>query len=250
MSEKILFGKKIKLCDVSAASTYSKDISPIFSWMQDIELSTKPVILDIGANLGLFSLSYAAMFEKAEIHSFEPIPFIYDYLKQNLEKNPQLSHNIHVHNLGISNCNERKQLSIPIPEQHDRYRSETDIRHYSVLGRGKKKFDAEFVALDTWVEHNRLTAVDFIKIDVEGYEYPVLEGASKSLLKFKPIVKFELNELTLALSNRPANDYLKFAKNHGYEIYGQQYGYKRELLPINSDKQVKLVSDLILVPSH
>jgi FkbM family methyltransferase len=250
MPEKNLFGKKIKLCDVSAASTYSKDISPIFSWMQDIKLPKKPIVLDIGANLGLFSLSYAAMFEKAEIHCFEPIQFIYDYLKRNLESNPQLSRNVHAHNLGISNCTERKQLSIPIPQQHDRYRNETDIRHYSVLGHGEKKFDAKFVALDRWVEDFQLTSIDFIKIDVEGYEYPVLEGASKSLLAFRPIVKFELNELTLALSNRPADDYLRFAKDHGYEIYGQQYGYKRELLPINSEEQIKLISDLILFPSR
>jgi hypothetical protein len=59
---------------------------------------------------------------------------------------------------------------------------------------------------------------------------------------------FELNELTLTLSDRSENDYLRFAKDNGYDVFGLQYGFKRDLLPIKTVEQLKLVSDLILVP--
>ena len=59
--------------------------------------------IDIGANIGMFSLSYASMFKGAEIHSFEPVPFIYNYLCKNLEINPHLNHKIYPHNFGLSN---------------------------------------------------------------------------------------------------------------------------------------------------
>ena len=84
MPDKRLFGKTIRLNNVDNIDTYPEDISQMFSWMQNLELPKKPTILDVGANVGLFSLSYATMFEEAEIYSFEPVPFIFNYLNQNL----------------------------------------------------------------------------------------------------------------------------------------------------------------------
>ena len=76
----------------------------------------------------------------------------------------------------------------------------------------------------------------------------VLEGASKTLLKYRPIVMFELNEMTLALSKRTIDEYFFFAKTYGYQIFGLEYGYKSKLLKIDSQDKVNLVSDLILLP--
>lgn len=61
--------------------------------------------------------------------------------------------------------------------------------------------------------------MDFIKIDVEDYEHSVLEGATDTLRSFQPIVMFELNQMTLALSNKTADDYLRFANDHRYHIW-------------------------------
>ena len=124
----------------------------MFNWMQNIELPKNPTILDVGANIGVFSMSYASIFEGAEIHCFEPVPFIYNHLKRNLEINPNLNNNVHTHNFGMSNCVERQQLSIPVPRQHERYSKDLDIRLYSVLGQGEEKFDAQFTLIDHWVD--------------------------------------------------------------------------------------------------
>ena len=147
------------------------------------------------------------------------------------------------------NCVKQKQLSIPVAKQHDRYKKKLDIRLFSVLGQGDEKFEAQFMPVDQWIDEFQISAVDFIKIDVEGYEYLVLEGSIKTLLSLKPIVMFELNQMTLALSNRTVEDYLRFSKSCGYKVFGLEYGYKSKLLPIDSAAQVSLVSDLILFPS-
>ena len=246
--KKELFGEKIILSDLGNDDTYPEDISPMFRWMKKINFPTKPTILDIGANIGMFSLSYASLFKGAIIHSFEPVNFIYSILSGNLEINPNLSSNIQTHNFGLSNCVEKKYLSIPTPHQHLRYSDSLDIRLYSVFGKGKEKFDAKFLPLDLWIDQNPMHALDFIKIDVEGYEYLVLDGAKKTLKSFRPIVMFELNDLTLTLSKKTADEYIHFAKNIGYNVFGLQYGFKSELLEIKSVKQVDLVSDLILLP--
>ena len=249
MIEKLLFGKIIHLSDTKGVDTYPKDISPMFRWMQTLPLPTCPTILDVGANVGLFSLAYASIFKGAKIHCFEPVPFIYNFLKQNLESNPNLSGSIHPHSFGMSNCEERKQLSIPAAQQHDRYSDQSDIRLYSVLGQGEEKFDAQFITLDQWANDYQIRSLDFIKIDVEGYEYSVLQGAMDTLRSFRPILMFELNHLTLTLSKRTADEYLQLAKDLDYNVFGLEYGFKSELLKINSVTQVDLVSDLILFPS-
>jgi len=252
-NSKIVFDEVVHLVDSGTVDAYCKDISSMFTWMRDIELSEQPTILDIGANNGLFSLAYACMYKGAQVHSFEPVSFIFDELTKNVHMNPHLSADIHVHNFGLSNRTETLKLSIPAPEQHERYRrcnqkAALDTRLFSVLGKGEKKYDAKFVTLDNWIGEQKISAVDFIKIDVEGYEYPVLEGALNTLRSFRPVVMFELNELTLTLSDRSEDEYLRFAKDNEYSVFGLQYGFKRDLLPIKTVEQLKLVSDLILVP--
>ena len=251
---KIVFDEVIHLVDSGNVDAYCKNISSMFDWMRDIELPEQPTILDIGANNGLFSLAYASMYNGAQVHSFEPVSFIFDELTKNLHMNPHISAGVHAHNFGLSNRTETLKLSIPAPEQHERYRrtnhkSRLDTRLFSVLGKGEKKYDGQFIPLDVWVDKQKITAVDFIKIDVEGYEYPVLEGALNTLSLFRPVVMFELNELTLTLSDRSENEYLRFAKDNEYDVFGLQYGFKRDLLPVNTVEQLKLVSDLILVPA-
>ena len=59
---------------------------------------------------------------------------------------------------------------------------------------------------------------------------------------------FELNDLTLTLSKKTADEYIRFAKDIGYNVFGLQYGFKSELLEIKSAEQVDLISDLILQP--
>ena len=250
---KIVFDEVIHLVDSGTVDAYCKNISSVFNWMQGIELPEQPTILDIGANNGLFSLAYASMYKGAQVHSFEPVSFIFDELIKNLHMNPHLSADVHAHNFGLSNKTETLQLSIPAPEQHDRYqyvkqKNALDTRLFSVLGKGEKKYDAQFIPLDVWADEQKIKAVDFIKIDVEGYEYPVLEGALNTLTIFRPVVMFELNELTLTLSDKSEDDYLRFARELDYDVYGLQYGFRKDLLEVTSSEQISLVSDIILKP--
>lgn len=233
--------------DSEAIRTYPEDLSKIFNWMKILNLSERPIILDVGANLGVFSLAYRSMFVDCEVHAFEPIEFIYHQLSQNIKLNGQTKF-IKTYNFGMSDEAEVIELSIPTPEQHERYKLPTDVRHFSIHGQGVEKFTGNLMVLDTWFEESALTKVDLIKIDVEGYELPVLEGASKTIKKHKPNIIFELNDLGIELSGTPPERFLEFAQSHDYETYGLEYGYKTELLPIHSVEQIPLISDIILLP--
>ena len=244
---KIIREKKIYLSENEINNSYPLNITPMFDWMKKFNLDQNITIFDVGANIGLFSLAYAIIYRNASIISFEPVPFIYEIAKKNFKKNDTIFRNIKLENLGLSDKQESMKLSLPIKTQHDRYQDNLNIGLFSIYGKGEENYNADFTTLDKYVMTNNISSLDFIKIDVEGHEYKVLQGGLLTIKKFKPIIMFELNELTLKLSGTTPEAYFKLARENNYEIFGLKYGWNDTLMQIKSVNQIEKVSDLILV---
>ncbi len=132
-----------------------------------IDFIVKPgdTVIDIGANVGTFSLAAArAAGPRGKVHSFEPHPRIYSYLLANVRLNSYKT--IRVQNLAIGNKNERRRLS---DERSD------DINHL-VDNNG---VPVAMRTLDSLFPGSQ--RLSLLKIDVEGYELYVLQGASQLL---------------------------------------------------------------------
>ena len=82
----------------------------------------------------------------------------------------------------------------------------------------QKKELIEFTTLDEYLREKGINKVDFIKIDVDGYEYRVLQGAINALKIFKPIIILELANYTL--TNIEA--VISLLSNLGYEFYSEK----------------------------
>ena len=244
---KIIRGTKFILSDHKINDSYPEDVSPMFAWMENLNLKKDITIFDVGTNIGLFSMVYANIYKESSIYSFEPVPFIHNIAKENFHLNSSVCKNIKLENLGLSDKEESLQLSLPKSSQHKRYKENINIGLYSIYGRGEEKFNADFLTLDKYVEREGISSLDFIKIDVEGHEYRVLQGALSTIKRFKPIIIFELNELTLKLSGNLPIEYLNFAHNNNYKVFGLGYGWGDSLVEINHADQINKVSDLILV---
>ena len=152
------------------------------------------VILDIGANIGNHSLYWAKICGAKKIHAFEPIKTTFEMLEKNISLNGLekviIPHNIALgeragfgdiavylsHNIGFTNIKE-SPYGFPIAALDD-----------IDLGRGK---------------------IDFVKIDVEGFELKTLAGMKGTLKKHKPAVFIEAGSKTAAAV-------AEFFKNIGY----------------------------------
>jgi FkbM family methyltransferase len=232
--------------DYGIAQNYS-DVSKMFRCLKNLGINEKAIIFDIGANIGIFSLSYAILFKAAQVYSFEPVPFIYETLENNLSANPDLSSRIKTFNFGLSNTSVELELSIPSKSQHQRYDAKNDLNCglFSVHGKSDNKILGKFVTLDSFFNEQKLQGIDFMKIDVEGHEFEVLEGGKETIAQFKPIIFMEFNELTRTLSHRSMKMFEDFFEGQGYSLFGLEYGWKEELTPLSGLTQVEHISDVV-----
>jgi FkbM family methyltransferase len=143
-----------------------------------------PTIIDVGSNIGLHSISWARDIHDAKIISIEPSPITSELLKKNINAN-KLSKKITVVTKAISN----KQGNLDFYHcEDDAYSSLKDTKRKKV----KKIFKIEVDTLDNIVDQLKLSKVDFIKIDVEGFDSEVIEGGVKTINFYKPDIFIEI----------------------------------------------------------
>ncbi|MCX7953601.1 MAG: FkbM family methyltransferase [Bacteroidales bacterium] len=143
--------------------------------------------IDIGANLGYYSYFLSKyVTQKGKVIAVEPIPLFCEILKKNVKN----FNNIKI--LPVCLGNEEKVVSLGIPIFNG------IVRHgmtHILQGNENNivcKFNCRMVIGDK-VFYD-LEKLDFVKCDVEGFEYEVLIGMLNLIQKFKPIVQIEISQ--------------------------------------------------------
>jgi FkbM family methyltransferase len=168
-------------------------------------------IIDIGANVGWYTIHVAAMLKRGSIRCFEPVPETHRKLKANIEIN-QLS-NIIVNNIALSE--KRQKLTFYFDPKQSGSSSARNITESATI----EKLELDSITFDDYVTENKLSQIDFVKCDVEGAELFVFQGAMKSLEKFKPIVFTELLRKWAAKFGYHPNDIMSIFHSLGYSAY-------------------------------
>lgn len=142
------------------------------------------VVLDIGGNIGNHALSFSM--DAATVFSFEPVGTIFNLLQENISSNQAA--NVTCFNFGFSDRNASAEIFV----NEDGNMGGSSLEH-----RGERSVSevVELVEGDTWIasQGDRISRIDFIKMDVEGHEPKALAGLQKTLLKFRPILMMEYN---------------------------------------------------------
>lgn len=203
--------------DGAARLTYYFDYHEpeIFAFLERFLLITKEkeneiIYCDIGANIGLYSLFAAKRIgSKGKIISFEPQPVTYKRFIENIKLNN--FKNI----LPVSKAVGDVNGFIAIKESTDS--AKTFVSKTNV---DKAESQVEMVSFSNFLNNNKIGKVDYLKIDVEGFEFYVLQGMKEFLIKTPPkIIQIELYEEFLKRNGSSVKQTLDFLYDLEYTFW-------------------------------
>ena len=153
-------------------------------------------IVDAGAFIGDHTLAYLkAVGPRGKVIAFEPNPEAYQCL--------------------LHNCPEAECVLAGLGDKDQKlsFATNENVGASHISCSGDKQVD--IVALDSY----KLEHLDFLKLDVEGFEISALQGANKTINRFRPTMWIEVNEGALNRNDETATSLLNFIQSHlGYEI--------------------------------
>jgi FkbM family methyltransferase len=177
------------------------------------------VVIDLGGNIGLTSV-YASILtgKKGKVFSFEAHPETYKILKKNLKLNK--CNNVTAKNLAISDTNCKGVI-------YDNLDVNRGAASLIKKNKGQKSYQTYITTLDNIVSENGIEKVDFIKIDIEGYELKALKGFEQ-YLKIHPKPSMCI-ELSFDVNSNEAIEeiFSILTKQHNYLAFKQKKGKSR-----------------------
>jgi FkbM family methyltransferase len=180
-------------------------------------IGSHSVCLDIGANIGQHSLYMASIAGQGVVYAFEPIQKLAQQIKRSAILNDM--QNVTIEQFALSNKNEIRNIYL-----NNLNMGNTTFRKRlgaSTIVKAETKIFDEY-----W---NDRLPINFIKIDVEGYEYYALLGMQKTLEKYKPTIILEFTPSIYAKMNILSDEFLTYLFSFGYKLYDLEDN-KREIL--------------------
>lgn len=185
------------------------------------------VVLDIGSNVGAFSLKLAKNcldygLSDVRIVGFEPNALVCQRLHTNLSLNAELQSFFSIKNLAVgATCGTVAMVFEAANTGHGRVSSVGEESQFSVL----------MTTIDSFIENGDFQRLDFIKIDVEGYEPFVLDGGVKSVERFKPDIYIEITPHWFEERGRSAVKLFEVLRSFGYRLLFEDVN---KLVPLES----------------
>lgn len=185
----------------------SEDFKKLHPEIRDVKKNLKnPLTLfDIGANVGEISFYLSKEFPSAKIYSFEPGNRAFNIIRK-IKRRFNLN-NLSIYKLALGDKKEFVGMKLP---------EEDDGRAFIMKGTNLKgEFRVE--KLDDFVKIKGVGNIDFIKIDVEGFEIKVLKGGIKTIKKYRPLILMEVDDDNQKRFNHSAKELLEFMKKLRYD---------------------------------
>lgn len=179
-----------------------------FKYHYAIKHLIKPeyTVVDIGANLGYFAKNFSKLAYRGKVVAIEPVPPFYDTLKYFLGKKK----NVTIYNCALGTENGR--ITMVLPETNGMLR--TGLPHIPDVTEDTSQEKTTDVEIQKGSELlATLKRIDYIKCDIEGYEWTVFSEIKSVLEKKRPIVQLEIDP-------RNVDDMLQLFKDLDYLQYG------------------------------
>lgn len=194
-------------------------------------IGQQATVIDVGGNIGFYTALFARQASNGNVHVFEPNLDAYKSLKKTVRLNN--FNNIILNNEALGTTNELYTLINEDPSNIGKVHMKL-----SKIQNPKRS-----ISLDAYVAEKKITTINFIKVDIEGYEYNFLQGAKTSIEKWRPIMYIELNDNFLHRYDSSAYIVMKQLEKWGYIVL------ENGINPINSKMSlINIATDILCIP--
>jgi FkbM family methyltransferase len=196
------------------------------------------VVFDIGANIGAHTLSMArSVGELGKVYAFEPADFAFAKLQRNLALNPELQARTFPQQILLS----ASSAGSPPSEIYASWPFQSaEPVHPKLRGRLVSAEHATVETLDHFVQCNDIARLDLIKMDVDGHELPVLQGAAETLRRFRPVLVMEMSPYIHAEFHHNFGHFVEILKDAGYKLRDADTG---KSVPVDAAQLEALIPD-------
>jgi FkbM family methyltransferase len=183
-------------------------------------------VLDIGANKGQSVSFFKKIYPNSKIIAFEPSEKTFNLLSGFIRDN--LYRDVSIYQVGIGEINGELNFyesildetsTFSLPDENSQYLKDKNRILFQKNENAFRTVTAKITTIDRFIEENQISSVDILKIDVEGFELEVLNGARNAL------VKGEIRIIQL--------------ERHSDDMRVDRYPLIHELLSINGYRQVQ-----------
>ena len=152
-------------------------------------LDTEATIFDVGANRGQSIKFFSQIFDTPKIFAFEPSPKSFEFLKKLVDT--LKGSDISIFQIGIGDKEQiinfhesilSETSTFALPDYNSKYLKRKNRILLHSFKSSFKSIPTRVTTIDAFLNENKVKRIDILKIDVEGYELEVIQGAQQSLV--------------------------------------------------------------------
>ena len=176
------------------------------------------VVVDVGANIGAHTLPLAdCVGETGRVIAFEPTDFAFSKLLANCKRNPILSKRVQAYQAMLVAPHNTRSTT---PDLYSSWPLEISPElHHLHCGRLMTTRGAKSQTLDHVLDAEAIVRVDFIKLDIDGYECEMLRGAKETISRFRPEIIMELAPYALREAGSNLKELVLIISSFGYAFF-------------------------------
>jgi FkbM family methyltransferase len=180
-------------------------------------LARDMVVLDVGAHQGEISIFCAKRVPEGRVIAVEPMSAHFARLTRNVEANDL--DNVDLRRVALGFTAQELEIYVAPGRFLDGTRNEGMATLYPDSDRSQRVERVPVRTLDEMAAEWRLDRLDVIKIDVEGSELDVLNGGSRIIERFRPVLLIEVDDTNLARAGHSSSSILDWVEVRGFKAF-------------------------------
>ena len=194
---------------ITSEENFQKNVNSILTLIQTL-FAKKPevVFMDVGSHQGEMTAALLSQFPQAQAILFEPTPENYKFLKTRFSQNPS----IQIFNCALSHTEGTSQFYVAADSATNSLLNPTSA--------STNQIQVAIQTLDNIVKASGFEAIDFIKIDTQGNDLNVLQGAIETIKRHAPAILVESIFINLYQGQCSYYDIFSWMQSQEYALAG------------------------------